>query len=223
MTLGIFGKIPAHGDFIDRQCPRSFLDVWDEWLQRAVSSSQEILADSWLDIYLTSPIWRFASSPGVIDQSAWAGILVPSVDSVGRYFPLTIASTLESNSNLFEFMANNDDWFTSLEESALGALQSQFQADQLMESLKASTQVQRQISQTPATPPLINQARVAFGNGDIANSYPQLLHSCFASLSSYSLWACKGSANMPAATLASPSLPEPTQYAAMLEGNWQRP
>lgn len=222
MTLGIFGKIPAHGDFIDRQVPRSFLDVWDEWLQRSVSSSKELLAEGWLDIYLTSPIWRFVASPGVIDQSAWAGILVPSVDSVGRYFPLTIAATLESNTNLFEFMAHNDDWFTSLEDSALGALQSQFQADHLMESLKASEQVQRQVCQTPPTPPLSNQGRVAFGNGDPASSYSQLLHSCFTSLSSYSLWACKGSANMPATTLASPSLPEPAQYAAMLEGNWQK-
>ena len=103
VDIGIFGKIPAHGDFIERQLPRSFLTPWDEWLQRGIASSKELLGNQWLEIYLTSPIWHFCASPGVIDEKAWAGILMPSVDSVGRYFPLTVARPINVRASLFEF------------------------------------------------------------------------------------------------------------------------
>ena len=29
---GLFGKLPAHGDFVRRHLPRSFVTPWDEWL-----------------------------------------------------------------------------------------------------------------------------------------------------------------------------------------------
>ena len=34
---------------------------------------------------------RFAWAPGIIDSRWWFGLLMPSCDSVGRYFPLVIA------------------------------------------------------------------------------------------------------------------------------------
>lgn len=58
-TLGLFGKIPAHGDFVERNLQRSFSLQWDDWLQRGMASSREQLGSHWLDAYLTSPIWRF--------------------------------------------------------------------------------------------------------------------------------------------------------------------
>ena len=91
---GLFGKLPAHGDFIYRDLPPSFINVWDEWLQGYVGSVKEQLGDAWLDVYLTSPIWRFAFGEGVIDENVWAGIMLPSVDRVGRYFPFSIATKL---------------------------------------------------------------------------------------------------------------------------------
>jgi len=51
-----------------------------------VASSKEQMGDEWLDTYLTSPIWRFVLSSGVIDTQHWAGIMLPSVDQVGLSF-----------------------------------------------------------------------------------------------------------------------------------------
>lgn len=217
---GLFGKIPAHGDFISRQLPSSFLTPWDEWLQRSVHGSQELIGDNWLDIYLTSPIWRFALSPGCVDNSAWAGILVPSVDSVGRYFPLTLITPIDNNSNLFLFQQNNEDWYSRLQELAMSALQNSLQADDVMQQLNqlvplgSSGQAQQLLS---------NGARVATGSStDIHSSYGQLLGDIYSqSCPSHSLWWCQGSQRMSPSCLASPALPEPSQYGAMLGGDWQ--
>ena len=91
-AAGWYGKIPALGDFASRRLPTEFTQRWDAWLARAIETSQAALGGAWLDTYLSGPLWRFALSPGIIDARFWFGVLMPSVDRVGRYFPLTIAT-----------------------------------------------------------------------------------------------------------------------------------
>ncbi|MCG8100523.1 MAG: type VI secretion system-associated protein TagF, partial [Candidatus Thiodiazotropha taylori] len=87
---GLYGKIPSLGDFVTRRLPRGFIAPWETWMQEAIANSREQLGDFWLDNYLTSPMWRFALSPGICGEQGWAGILMPSVDRVGRYYPFTL-------------------------------------------------------------------------------------------------------------------------------------
>ena len=94
---GFFGKIPGHGDFIDRGLSAGFKETWDNWLQHGLASSKAVIGENWLDTYLTSPVWRFVLCTGVCGSDPWAGIIIPSVDRVGRYFPLTIATSLPSD------------------------------------------------------------------------------------------------------------------------------
>ncbi len=94
MTPAWYGKLPALGDFASRRLPPAFLADWDAWLQRGMAYSQQHLGSEWLDTYLTSNVWRFILAPGTLDSSTWAGIVLPSVDRVGRYFPLTICAAL---------------------------------------------------------------------------------------------------------------------------------
>ncbi|GAA5167547.1 type VI secretion system-associated protein TagF [Viridibacterium curvum] len=89
---GWYGKLPSLGDFASRRLSSSFIQDWDGWLQRSISSSRTILGEQWLNTYLTSSIWHFLLGPGVVGDKAWAGVLLPSVDRVGRYFPLTVAA-----------------------------------------------------------------------------------------------------------------------------------
>ena len=123
--LGFYGKVPALGDFVSRRLPRSFIDPWDAWLQSALLASRETLADNWLSVFLVSPIWRFALSPGLCGPSAWAGVMMPSVDRVGRYFPLTLAQSLAEQDIAAVFSANAD-WFSQLENLALTVLNADF-------------------------------------------------------------------------------------------------
>ena len=104
VDVGFFGKLPSHGDFIERRVASAFREAWDEWLQRCMTQSQRELGSRWLDCYLTSPMWRFFLCDGVAGAASYAGILLPSVDRVGRYFPLTVVVELpvELAASLFD-------------------------------------------------------------------------------------------------------------------------
>ncbi|PHS00517.1 MAG: type VI secretion system-associated protein TagF [Oceanobacter sp.] len=217
-TIGLFGKLPAHGDFISRHLPSSFISVWDEWLQLAVSGSRELQGDAWLDNYLTSPIWRFALRSGAVNESAWVGILVPSVDSVGRYFPLTIALSLPASTNLFKYVAKKAVVFEALEAAALSTLQEQLDADQLMSLLEGQVAaIQIEASSDLA---VYEQGRVVSGGDDDAERYAGLLQHYFKGAASYSVWSASATANSPAATLVADGLPSVFQYGSMLNGYW---
>ena len=88
---GWYGKLPMLGDFASRRLPQPFIDRCDDWLSRGIEASRQQLGDDWLNTYLTGPLWRFAWGPGVVDAQWWFGVLMPSVDNVGRYFPLVVA------------------------------------------------------------------------------------------------------------------------------------
>lgn len=93
---GWFGKLPGMGDFAHRRLPEPFRAVWDQWLQRGMSRLRD-RAD-WTERYLEAPIWCFALGRQVAGDRAWIGVLMPSVDGVGRYFPFAIAVELEADS-----------------------------------------------------------------------------------------------------------------------------
>ena len=120
---GWFGKIPALGDFAMRRMPSEFVTVWDDWLQRSLAATADALGAGWLDLYRHSPILRFALLPGLCGASLWAGIVMPSVDRVGRYFPLTIALALEERPGALAAAICAHDWFAALEEVALRTLE----------------------------------------------------------------------------------------------------
>jgi type VI secretion system protein ImpM len=121
-AAGLFGKLPSRGDFVSRRLPREFVDVWDEWLRRAMAESRASLGDAWLDSYLTSPIWRFAVMPGICGSSGYVGLMMPSIDRVGRYFPLTVAARLPDGTSALGSAIAAAAWFDDSEKLLLGQL-----------------------------------------------------------------------------------------------------
>jgi type VI secretion system protein ImpM len=119
---GWYGKLPGLGDFASRRLPDEFIRPWDEWLQDVVSATRTALAERWVDSYLTMPIWRFVLLPGLVGPTGWAGVLMPSVDRVGRQFPLTLAVGLPSPAAAARAVFEAADWFAGLEDTALGIL-----------------------------------------------------------------------------------------------------
>jgi type VI secretion system protein ImpM len=132
---GWYGKLPSLGDFAGRRLPPEFINAWDEWLQAVLQAVQDALGEGWLNSYLTTPIWRFALLPGLAGPSGWAGVLMPSVDRVGRYFPLTIATELPSHTAVADAVFAGADWFAGLEEAALEMLGSGQGPDELEAAL----------------------------------------------------------------------------------------
>lgn len=90
---GWFGKLPGMGDFAQRRLPESFRAQWDRWLQHGLMGLRQRHAD-WTERYLESPLWSFALGEQVVGPARWIGVLMPSVDGVGRYFPFTLASEI---------------------------------------------------------------------------------------------------------------------------------
>ena len=119
---GWYGKLPGVGDFASRRLPDGFVRTWDAWLQGVVATTRGRLGTGWIDRYLTMPIWRFALVSGLLGDSGWAGVLMPSVDRVGRQFPLTIAVPLPSDAALVQAVFESADWYEDVEEAALGML-----------------------------------------------------------------------------------------------------
>lgn len=135
---GWYGKLPALGDFASRRLPPAFISFWDAWLQRGMASSRIHLQERWLERYLNGPLWNFALLPGVCGESAWAGAMMPSVDKVGRHFPLTIAVELEPLPEIMETLLAAQDWFAGIEQLALACLDVGFDPAQLEQRLHAS-------------------------------------------------------------------------------------
>ncbi|WP_196137615.1 type VI secretion system-associated protein TagF [Aliikangiella sp. G2MR2-5] len=222
-TSGVFGKLPAHGDFVFRNLPNSCISVWDEWLQSYIAGSQEHLRDGWLDLYLSSPIWRFALSEGVLNEMAWIGVLIPSVDRVGRYFPLTVLTQIPAGVSLFEAMLLQSDWFQQTEELMLDSLEETFDIDTLFREVEVLTP---EFSATYLKEQLYDSQKNAvvkmeFEEQSPSAVFPQLLDVFLtASLSSFSVWSTSGSDQVEPCTMVTQGLPRISSVPAMLDGQW---
>ena len=89
---GLFGKLPARGDFVRENLPRDFTDAWDAWWQRSLAGTQQRPREEWRAAWLEAPVWRFVLPPGLCGKYGVVGLWLPSVDKAGRYSPLTIAA-----------------------------------------------------------------------------------------------------------------------------------
>jgi hypothetical protein len=61
-------------------------------------------------------------APGVVGPQAWAGVLMPSCDRVGRYFPLTIAQPLAALPGSDTGAQSLLDWLLRIDDLAVDAL-----------------------------------------------------------------------------------------------------
>ncbi|MCU0834575.1 MAG: type VI secretion system-associated protein TagF [Chromatiaceae bacterium] len=139
-AIGFFGKLPSHGDFVRRSLPAELVNLWDPWLQAGLAESRQVLGETWMERYLSGPIWRFGLSAGVCGEAPWLGAMMPSVDRVGRYFPLTVAARIPADQGLFAAAAGAGPWLGELEQVMLRALEEDgLTADDLAEQLAGIT------------------------------------------------------------------------------------
>jgi len=234
IIAGFYGKLPSHGDFLHHGVPDRFVDAWDRWLQHALVASKAQLQDRWLPTYLTSPAWRFVLSGEVIDGRAWAGIMLPSVDRVGRYFPLTLALSLPPVP-AFAAAAALQPWFDDVEQLALEALEAEvFDLRRFQQTVSDSAQAAAAMAQHLARSGQKPMADLR-GFPDAADcwryelrSVSELEHSVndvvqgmvAARLHPLALWWSEGSEQVAASWLCTRGLPEPGRFTAMLGGDW---
>jgi type VI secretion system protein ImpM len=85
----LFGKMPAHGDFVARGIDAAERDQLDRWLTAEMEAARTVWAAEFDDRYAAAPAWCFI---GADVRGGWSGgMLCASMDRVGRLFPLALA------------------------------------------------------------------------------------------------------------------------------------
>jgi type VI secretion system protein ImpM len=228
MEVGFFGKLPSHGDFVGRRVAGVFREAWDAWLQRCLAESQRQLGPGWLDCYLTSPMWRFFLCDGVAGEASYAGVLLPSVDRVGRYFPLTVVAELPVELSPASFASGAAAWFDEVEQLCTGALENpDFELGAFDAALAATARGLSGLDQSCLTRPFpgrstqwrwplrsVDNPGAALGESLMATAQSALRPMTL-------WWTTAGSDLVYPSVLAVRSLPDPRSFADLLAGTWE--
>jgi len=209
---GFYGKLPMRGDFVTRGLPPGFVTPWDDWLQRCLSFAQAELGEAWLDLYLNCPIWRFAIGAEACGPDAAIGVMIPSVDAVGRYFPLIAASLAPASCSPLRAAADQTQWFDEAEAAVLRALDDDVAFDQFETGIAALPGCKAEAGAARALPAAASLAdglmpalfRLAVDPEETASS----------------VWWTSGTPAIEAMALSVRGLPEPRQAAALVDGQW---
>jgi type VI secretion system protein ImpM len=217
---GWYGKLPSLGDFASRRLDAGFIDPWDGWLAGGLLALREGAPDSWLDDYLSSPSWRFLLMPGVLPGTAgasgWAGVLMPSVDRVGRYFPLTLVLPLGDGPSNTAQMAALWGWLARLDELARDALHDDWSADRLEEELARMALPDLQAASAGVEPPTADGLMVECAAGtDAAVHIGAEAHALWAPRALGRAWWQARPDDAPARLLLSRGLPAASTLARL--------
>lgn len=136
LTAGYYGKVPTQGDFVTRGFSRGQTNMLDEWLRLCVRESQRMMGRGWLDAFLVAPVWRMAITPGIVGPDGFIGVMMPSVDRAGRYFPLLIGCNLIGQTCNADQMRGLTPWYNAAEELALSTLSQSFTLAEFDEQIK---------------------------------------------------------------------------------------
>jgi type VI secretion system protein ImpM len=221
---GFYGKLPARGDFVSRRLDAQFIAAWDEWLQRVMRESRERLGERWLECFLSMPVWRFVLPAGMYSAAGWVGLMLPSVDRVGRYFPLTIAASIPQDGiDVPATLARALPWLDSVEALALGALRPELDLDlfdQQLAGLPLPAEVASLAPMNDDTVPLgIPQASCQVFQVD---TLKEILEKGFAGQrQSSAVWATNGGETQVASVALCGGPISGERFCALLDGAWQ--
>jgi type VI secretion system protein ImpM len=223
MSAGLFGKLPAKRDFIGMNASRRFLEAWEPWLQAGVAMSKQMLGDAWVETYNRAPIWRYWLGADFCGE-ATIGAFMPSVDGVGRSFPLAIFVGEGDASLPPPELEPNDAWFEAAEAVLLDALEPGATLERIAEKVGALP--------APALEPRTTKDRgfeeLAEG-GVLARDIGAEVSAAFLAarrfgrrraFASQTFWWTIGGEGFPSLGLLEVGLPPATRFADMLTGTF---
>ena len=123
----LFGKLPAHGDFVCRGLAAEERDALDDWMAEELAIARAGLGDGFEAAFDAAPPWRFAWR----EAEAWsAGALAASADAVGRRFPLLLGRRAVAPGDATGVAAQCEE---AIYDAVLGA----WSADRLLEKAES--------------------------------------------------------------------------------------
>lgn len=223
--VGYFGKLPGAGDFVRRRLPPDFIDRWDRCFEAALYASRGVFGENWRAGWRASPVWRFALSPGICGAPAWVGLMGPSLDRVGRGFPMVLAAPLRDADAVVRVLREGGRWF-----AALQCVYMEAQADETTDAASFEARVLalreplHELSHSMAS----DAPEINWGLGDhwrvpwlraAENELLRRWNACMAARDGC-LWWSHGGARVPPTVLLTRGLPEPAAYAGFLDASY---
>jgi type VI secretion system protein ImpM len=221
MSAGLFGKLPAKRDFIGANASRRFLDVWEPWLQAGVATSKQMLGPQWTEAYNRAPIWRFWLGVDFCGE-ATIGAFMPSVDGVGRSFPLAVFAGEGEDSLAPPELDPNDEWCEAAELILLAALE----PGALLEAIADRVATMPAPMLRPRSEAIAALKELPEG-GVVARDIDRRISLAFLAarrfghrraFASQSFWWTIGGQGFPPLALSEVGLPPATRFADMLTG-----
>ncbi|MDX2416794.1 MAG: type VI secretion system-associated protein TagF [Xanthomonadales bacterium] len=217
--LGFYGKLPTYGDFIQKRLPQDFINPWHEWLQSGMLAVREHEPENWLSYYLNCPAWCFVLGAGICGSQPVAGVTIPSVDKVGRYFNFPMASILPEETEPASFASSHYQWVLDIKDLALEILDEELDQQSIEEAITSNS---LELSYSPG--PRANfeneadQLRVVYPEDTlIKEQLPGLLHHMILrDQNIYGLWWHKGSSQVSAQTVICANMPSTTSYLGLM-------
>jgi type VI secretion system protein ImpM len=152
--------------------------------------------------------------PDVCGRQGMAGLLMVSVDTVGRYFPLTIAAVSVTTLAAALGGAESQPWFARAEAIALEVLADHATYEGFLDAIQSLTPVNASAASSP-------DARYE------AREAPDLTAALLAMTgesagSDGTLWWSEGGSGLRPMALSCSGLPEPDRAIAFFDGEWAR-
>jgi len=192
-------------------------------MQGGLSASRHALGDSWQDIFLTAPIWRFWLGAELCGRPV-LGAFMSSLDGVGRYFPLTLLAYPDEGAAIPppEFDPQ-DGWFAIAEDFLLSTL------EQSATFEGVTTGLERLVS--PSDDPLVARRNdmVEFEGGLVAQIHQRALSDVYSSMriadhaniyAAATFWWTIGGEGYQPLAMSGRRMPPPFQFTQMLTGRF---
>lgn len=146
-VAGLFGKLPAHGDFVRRGWADETVEALDRWLSGAIGAARAQRDDEGFEAWMrAAPLWRGYVPPGALGPHALHLGVAPSVDRAGRLFPVAVG--VAGDADLAWGHANVAG--EAIDTAIYEALAGQADADATVEAVAASI-VPSLAGEAPAT------------------------------------------------------------------------
>ncbi len=183
------------------------------------------LGPAWRDAFLKAPIWRFWFGAKICGEPV-LGAFMPSLDGIGRYFPLSVF-VRGTDGSVFpppEFEPQTP-WFTAAENLLLSALEEGTSLEAVTAGLDAMA------DPTDRVPPFAKREALKLNDGSVlVEAQQSAFADVFASArlaghanayADLSFWWTAGGEGFPAMALAQRRMPDPFVFTGMLTGDFK--
>jgi type VI secretion system protein ImpM len=221
MGCGLFGKLGSKRDFIALSTPQSFLEVWEPWVQACMSASRHQLTASWQNAFLTAPVWRFWLGADICGTTT-LGAIMPSVDGIGRYYPLTLLAVADASCSIPPPDLNpQDPWFSTAEDFLLSTLDQSNSFERISAALDAIPMpLVAAADEQPAAVLSVGDGMVGIitAGKTFQDCLTMLRQSNHDTSAAASFWWTEGGGDFPPMALCARGMPDPFRYSVLLTG-----